>query len=287
MIDSGVDFDANDAVSAPDETGPTEDTDATAQSGWSDLDISSDGSVDRSDTDDSIDEPGYSAGDSDEYSDHWFLQAENGTCVPASVAQIVAEYTGEDIQSEEAFVEMAQENGYFLDGEINNGMSIYAAADLLEQNGIPATVETGTMDELSQALDEGHGVMLYVDSGEYWDPAQEARDEATGRDQGGDHCVVISEIDYEKGVVYLSDPGHPDGDRMEVPLDEFAEAWGDADNTMIVCDEPSPNLDTEGTPPVESDDPLLDTDELGDLQSVVDWLTDRPWSLLPVVIGGS
>lgn len=285
MIDTGVEFDAHNADSAPDETGPPDEHDTTAQAGWSDLDVS----PDTPDTDDSVDEPGYSAGDSDEYSDHWFLQAENGTCVPASVAQIVAEYTGQDIQSEEAFVEMAQENGYFLDGEINNGMSIYAAADLLEQNGIPATVETGTMDELSQALDEGHGVMLYVDSGEYWDPTQEARDEATGRDQGGDHCVVISEIDYEKGVVYLSDPGHPDGDRMEVPLDEFEQAWGDADNTMIVCDEPSPNTDVEGTPPVESEDPLLDTesDDLTDLQSVIDWLTDRPWSLLPVVIGGN
>ena len=230
---------------------------------------------------------GVGGGDADEYSEHWFQQAVNGTCVPASVAQIVAEYTGEDIQSEEAFVEMAQDSGYFLDGEIENGMPIYAAADLLEQNGIPATVETGTMDDLATALEEGRGVMLYVDSGEYWDPEQEERDEAMGRDQGGDHCVVISEIDTDKGVVYLSDPGHPDGDRMEVPLDEFEEAWGEADNTMIVCDEPSPNAGVSEDDPTR--DPLLDdldADETPGLSNVIDWLTDRPWNLLPVVIGG-
>lgn len=284
-MDAGADFNAYDAVSVPDEAGAFEEQDSTAQTGWSGLDITI-----TPDIDDSSAEPDHSAGDSDEYSDHWFLQAENGTCVPASVAQIVAEYTGEDIQSEEAFVEMSQENGYFVDGEINNGMSIYAAAELLEQNGIPATVETGNMDDLSRALDEGRGVMLYVDSGEYWDPEQEATDEATGRDQGGDHCVVISEIDHEKGVVYLSDPGHPDGDRMEVPLDEFEQAWGEANNTMIVCDEPSPNTDAHGTP-VDSDDPLLDTDsgsdDLTDLLAAIDWLTERPWILLPLVIGGN
>ncbi len=287
-MDAGAEFDSHDVISIPDDTGPAEEQENTAQIGWSDLDISLDDPV----TDDSSDEPesGHSAGDSDEYSDHWFLQAENGTCVPASVAQIVAEYTGEDIQSEDAFVELSQENGYFVDGEINNGMSIYAAADLLEQNGIPATVETGDMDDLSVALDEGRGVMLYVDSGEYWDPEQEAKDESAGRDQGGDHCVVISEIDYEKGVVYLSDPGHPDGDRMEVPLDEFEQAWGDANNTMIVCDEPSPNADTHDAP-VESDDPLLDSDydsdDLTDLKAAIDWLTERPRTLLPLVIGAN
>jgi hypothetical protein len=92
--------------------------------------------------------------------------------------------------------------------------------------------------------------------------------------------------------VYLSDPGHPDGDRMEVPLDEFEEAWGEADNTMIVCDEPSPHAGTaedqeQGQRNDTSGDPLLDNaDETSSIGNVIDWLTDRPWNLLPVVIGG-
>ncbi|MCK0519750.1 C39 family peptidase [Williamsia sp. DF01-3] len=267
-------------ASASDDTGTLDELESVLTELWPDQDAAPpDEPAEPSD--------GVGGGDADEYSEHWFQQAVNGTCVPASVAQIVAEYSGEDIQSEEAFVEMAQDNGYFLDGEIENGMPIYAAADLLEQNGIPATVETGTMDDLATALEEGRGVMLYVDSGEYWDPEQEERDEAMGRDQGGDHCVVISEIDTDKGVVYLSDPGHPDGDRMEVPLDEFEEAWGEADNTMIVCDEPSPNAGVSEDDPTR--DPLLDdldADETPGLSNVIDWLTDRPWNLLPVVIGG-
>ncbi|WP_020109921.1 C39 family peptidase [Nocardia sp. 348MFTsu5.1] len=279
MIEAGIDFEPTDTQ--------VEDPQTSTLGEWSDHDIT----FDQPDDPEPSAEPEENAGDADEYSEHWFLQAEDGTCVPASVAQIVAEYTGEDIQSEEAFVRMAQENGYFAGGDVSNGMSIYAAADLLEQNGIPATVETGTMSDLSTALDEGRGVLLYVDSGEYWDPEQEEVDEARGRDQGGDHCVVVSEIDYDKGVVYLSDPGHPDGDRMEVPLDEFEEAWGDADNTMIVCDESSPNSGVQDAEPSDADgttDPLLDTgaDTEGGLDAAIDWATARPWLLLPLVIGG-
>ena len=282
MGEGDAEYSAQDSstASASDDTGTLDELESVLTELWPDQDAAPpDEPAEPSD--------GVGGGDADEYSEHWFQQAVNGTCVPASVAQIVAEYSGEDIQSEEAFVEMAQDNGYFLDGEIENGMPIYAAADLLEQNGIPATVETGTMDDLATALEEGRGVMLYVDSGEYWDPEQEERDEAMGRDQGGDHCVVISEIDTDKGVVYLSDPGHPDGDRMEVPLDEFEEAWGEADNTMIVCDEPSPNAGVSEDEPTR--DPLLDdldADETPGLSNVIDWLTDRPWNLLPVVIGG-
>jgi uncharacterized protein YvpB len=281
---STADSYAGSNASASDETGTLDDLESVLTELWPDQDTP------PVDEPDQPNDPGHSGGDADEYSEHWFQQAVNGTCVPASVAQIVAEYSGEEIQNEDAFVEMAQENGYFLDGEIENGMPIYAAAELLEQNGIPATVETGTMDDLATALDEGRGVMLYVDSGEYWDPEQEERDEAKGRDQGGDHCVVISEIDYDKGVVYLSDPGHPDGDRMEVPLDEFEQAWGEADNTMIVCDEPSPHAGTSEEQDQRDDtsgDPLLDNaDETSGIGNVIDWLTDRPWNLLPVVIGG-
>ncbi|HEY9313907.1 C39 family peptidase [Williamsia sp.] len=278
MIDAGVEFESPHPQ--------VEDPAADTLEEWADLDIT----FDQPDPPEPSAESGQDAGDADEYSEHWFLQAENGTCVPASVAQIVAEYTGEDIRSEEAFIAMAQENGYFAGGDVSGGMSIYAAADLLEQSGIPASVETGTMSDLSTALEEGRGVLLYVDSGEYWDPEQEERDEARGRDEGGDHCVVISEIDYDKGVVYLSDPGHPDGDRMEVPLDEFEEAWGDADNTMIVCDEPSPNSgvhDTapSDTAPSDAGDPLL---EAGDtrLDNAIDWATARPWLLLPLLLRG-
>ena len=282
MGESDTEFGAQDnsTASAADDTGVPDELESVLTELWPDQDAAP-----PDEPAESID--GIDGGDADEYSEHWFQQAVNGTCVPASVAQIVAEYTGEDIRSEDAFVEMAQDNGYFLDGEIENGMPIYAAADLLEQNGIAATVETGTLDDLGTVLEEGRGVMLYVDSGEYWDPEQEERDEAMGRDQGGDHCVVISEIDTDKGMVYLSDPGHPDGDRMEVPLDEFEQAWGEADNTMIVCDEPSPNAGVSDD--VSAPDPLLDdlgAEETPGLSNVIDWLTDRPWNLLPVVIGG-
>jgi hypothetical protein len=192
MIDAGVEFESPHAQ--------VEDTAATLEE-WADLDIT----FDQPDPPEPSAEPGQDAGDADEYSEHWFLQSENGTCVPASVAQIVAENTGEDVRSEDAFVSMAQENGYFAGGDVSGGMSIYAAADLLERSGIPASVETGTMSDLSTALEEGRGVLLYVDSGEYWDPEQEERDEARGRDEGGDPLLETGDTRPDDAIDWATE----------------------------------------------------------------------------------
>lgn len=210
-----------------------------------------------------VDNPGM-AGDPDQWSDNWFNQAENGNCVPASVTQIVSEYTGIDFQDEQAFVELALENGFFLGDDNANGMTIEDSVQLLNLSGIPATLESGNLDVLAEALDEGRGVMVFVDSGEYWTPGAEMVE-----DNIADHCVVVSGIDAENGIVYLSDPGHPEGDQMEVPLEVFADAWADSQNSMIVCDQPAPSAEV---------------DERVMASAAIDWAVDRPWIMLPVVL---
>ncbi|MFT3717045.1 MAG: hypothetical protein QM774_14190 [Gordonia sp. (in: high G+C Gram-positive bacteria)] len=252
---------------------------------------------------DDVDTSPLGAGNKDEYADHWFEQAVNGTCVPASVAQIVAEYTGEDIHSEDAFVQYAVDHGLYP-GDISGGMSMEAGVEMLDAAGVPATLETGSMDELDDMLEDGRGVMIAIDSG-YWDPTQEAMDEASGTDAGADHCVVVTEIDEEAGVVYLSDTGHPEGNELAVPIDEFEEAWSESDFTMVVCDEPSPNLDY---PTTDDHDVVLEPDHVpapqapvapeevvphevpdhaGPLDLVVRDLVDGPWAILPVVLDAS
>ena len=52
--------------------------------------------------------------------------------------------------------------------------------------------------------------------------------------------VVVAGIDTERGVVLLSDPGSPDGNLEEVPIDVFMDAWADSDNSMIVAEGPAP-----------------------------------------------
>ena len=289
--DTGDDLDTDD---------PTTEVVADTDTMWDD---------DQPTVDDTASETSLGAGSKEEWSEHWFEQAVNGTCVPSSIAQIVSEYTGEEFPNEDAFVQYALDHGMFPDGDISAGMTADDGAAILEAAGVPATVQAGTLEELDQMLADGHGVMIAVDSG-YWDPEQEALDEAAGTDVGADHCVLISEIDHEAGVVYLSDTGHPDGDMLAVPMDEFIDAWSESGNLMITADEPSPNLDhdtgdaTTPAAPESSEVPDLDVPDLDipDLtepesqpsepdsrESVIDvvvreLVTKGPWAVLPVVI---
>ncbi|MGW3481589.1 C39 family peptidase [Rhodococcus indonesiensis] len=228
----------------------------------------------------------------------WFQQAENGHCVPASVAQIVEVYTGIDFPDESAFVELAEEKGLAAGDDIENGMYAEDAQKLLVLCGIPAELEYGDMQSLAETIDDGRGVMVFVDSGEYWSPTSEQ-----GEDNAADHAVVVTAIDLERGVVFLSDPGHPDGEQMQVPLDQFEDAWADSDFQMVVCDQPVPTDVEEDATVLESrlgatNDaaPATSASEDGNvptrvqavaenpMESAVAWLTERPWVLLPVVL---
>ena len=76
-----------------------------------------------------------------------------------------------------------------------------------------------------------------VDSGELWTPSDEVVEDDTA-----DHVLVVAGIDTDRGVVTLSDPGNPNGNGLEVPIDQFEGAWADSGNTMLVADDTDPDL---------------------------------------------
>jgi hypothetical protein len=217
------------------------------------------------------------AGDPVTDSQYWFNQAENGFCVPSSVAMIVSAYTGEEILSEEQFVALANDLGLFnVDMEGTPSMTMDGALTLLEAAGIPAEMVVGDMDSLYDALDEGRGVMLFVDSDEVW------YDNGEG-DHAPDHAVVITGIDREAGVAYLSDPGNPDGNMEVVPLSVLEDAWEDSGYTMVVCDEPAPDFGEEAATTAHGAAAGTDAKVSG-LQATTTSLVSSPWALLPVVL---
>lgn len=218
--------------------------------------------------------------------DNWFQQSQNGFCVPASVAMLVGEYTGEPVSSEMDFVALANEQGLWSVGaDAVPGMTADQGLQLLEAAGVPATLAYGdSLQTLDDLRESGHVIMVGVDSGEYW--------EGEGvEDDTWDHMVVVEDVDFDRGVVVINDPGHPDGRLMEVPIDVFADAWLDSENAMIVSDEPAPS-------DVVTDSPDLDVrtaDEQGlevkpgegdQMATVVDYATQHPWALLPVMLPG-
>lgn len=164
------------------------------------------------------------------------------------MSQIIADFTGEPLPNEVEVSVAAAEQG-LLDSD---GMSGEAIATVLTEQGVPSElVHDQSWEDVAGYLAEGRSVVMLVDSGDYWPGYQESRTD------GVDHAVRIVAIDTERGVAILSDPGHPDGQQLEVPLDVLDEAWSSPgysedgtrqDRQLIVSESPDPTPDTTGDP---------------------------------------
>ena len=197
------------------------------------------------------------------YTDNWFWQETDGVCVPSAEAQVISEYTGMDISDPQQLADRAVELGLFPDGDTTAGMTMDGAEILMEDQGVPCHQEQSSMADLDSKLSAGYGVIAFVDSGEIWSPGDEPVEDDTP-----DHALVVAGIDHDRGVVILSDPGSQDGNQEEVPIDQFADAWADSGNAMLVPNAPDPDLANTGT----------DTPDLAAL--------DRPaWAMLDLTKG--
>ncbi|OZC42661.1 hypothetical protein CH289_27085 [Rhodococcus sp. RS1C4] len=167
----------------------------------------------------------------------WFYQQVDGYCGPAVVGQLVAEYTDANITDPQHLVDRAVELGLLSAEDPAAGMMLSDIERLLEDQGVPATISSGSLDDLRARLGDGHAVIAMVDSGEIWQPSSEGVE-----DERPDHVLVVAGIDDERGVVILSDPGVPNGSQLEVPIEQFEQAWADSGNQMLVADHPDPDL---------------------------------------------
>ena len=118
-------------------------------------------------------------------------------------------------------------------------MTLAGTEVLLESYGVPADLYTGTVADLGRYLEAGHDVMVFVDSSEIWYGSD---DDATAGDRGTDHFLLVTGIDLENGVAYLSDPGNPAGGGPVVSLSVPEDAWADGvpPNQMLVTSAPAP-----------------------------------------------
>jgi hypothetical protein len=235
-------------------------------------------------------------GDPEGASEHWFEQAANGFCVPASISQIVSEYTGVHLADEQHFVDRANELHLFVVGPDGvPGVDIHGAETLLEDAGVPAEVITDlSIPSLIDFVNDGRAVMLAVDSGELW-TGEAVEDEAA------DHAVVLTGFDLDRGVAILSDPGQPGGEEFEVKISDLEDAWADSGHAALVCDTPPADMPTadfaatgtgadsaadatdDAPEPVAASTTAPDAD--GQLSRAVSWVVDHPYAVLPVLLG--
>ncbi len=169
-----------------------------------------------------------------------YHQAQVGSndCLPTSVAMVLSEITGAEVPQGDV-VDLANE----LQLLGPTGMSIEGGVALLDHYGVDAQVETGSIDELRTMLDNGDQIIIGLDS----DDLYGAGDQPFADDMVAGHAVVITGIDDEAGVVYINDPGFPDGAGVAISIDEFEDAWTDANHEMIVAGGHAADEGTAGT----------------------------------------
>lgn len=203
-------------------------------------------------------------GNPSEFQQHWFYQEQDGLCGPSSAAEIVSEYTGLDIKDPQVLEQRAEELGLFANGDPSQGMTLDNLQTLLDDQGVPCHTEQSDMSGLEDKLNNGYPVIAFVDAEKIW---------GTGDDGGQpDHVVVVAGVDETKGVVYLSDPGNPNGNMEEVPIDQFDAAWATSDHEMLVPDNPDPNY----TPPSQQSGPQQPNQQQTDQQAT----QQNPWSII-------
>lgn len=175
-------------------------------------------------------------GSAHEWNSDWFYQQVDGYCGPTSAAIIINEYHDAGIADPEYMVNQAYELG--LTDDISQGMYMRDVQTLLEASGVPCENVNSSMSDLAQRLEDGYGVIAFVDAGEVWGLPEDA----TTEDDRSDHFLVVTEINTNTGMVTLADPGSPDGNGMQIPISEFEDAWADSNYEMIATTAADPEL---------------------------------------------
>ncbi|MGE0140992.1 MAG: C39 family peptidase [Ilumatobacteraceae bacterium] len=166
-------------------------------------------------------------------------------CLPTSVAMVLTEVTGAEVPQGD-LVDLANE----MELLGPDGMTLDGGVQLLEHYGVDAEVETGSLEDLRVMLDEGRPIIIGLDSDDLYGTG----DSPFADDMVAGHAVVITGIDDEAGLVYINDPGFPDGAGVAIPIEQFEDAWTDADHTMIVADDPAVE-----SPTPEAVEPVAET----------------------------
>ena len=169
-----------------------------------------------------------------------YQQAYADTCAIKS-QQIILNEFGVPV-TEDQCVQYSYEHGWY-DGS-GSGTDFKNVGNLLTDGGIPnhQKFDADVFDIVNE-LSQGHKIIVGVDSGELWGNSfiEWLRDFFLG--ETPDHAILVSGIDTSDPnnvMVYVTDPGNGDLNKA-YPLDQFMDAWKDAQCFMVATDDPVPS----------------------------------------------
>ena len=179
-------------------------------------------------------DPDAVAGTPAEDMEHWEYQGQTGRCAIYAQKFAIEAITGREIPIEE-LVAVAEENGWFVPGE-NEGTVSLNMDKLVEYYGVENEMSfNNDIESLEEALNDGHKVIVSVDSGQIWKGEE---NDIFSPETTADHAVEVIGIDRtdpENPMVVLNDSGTPNGRGELVPLEVFENAWNAGDSQMIEC----------------------------------------------------
>jgi len=157
-------------------------------------------------------------------------QAYDDTCAIAAQMDVAHSISGVALD-EETLRLIADANDWYTPG---GGTPMNCVGNVLEACGVPVERLDGVeLDTLASWLDEGRGVIVGVDALELWNPASQqdwALSEWLSYPEAG-HAVRVTGIGADpftgERLVYMNDPGQPNGAGFSVPLEDFVDAWED------------------------------------------------------------
>ncbi len=189
----------------------------------------------------------YYIGDPAAQMDDWIMQ-DSDNCAVAAETSIINHFTGDHLSLQDAsYISIA--HGWYQEG---CGTDPSEIGNLMDLSGIPNhSVIDGNMDQLARELQQGHGVIVGVNSAELWDEGilnsiKQFFLDAFGLDDinPADHAVVVTGIDIsdpDHPMVIINDSGMPNGAAVRYPLDQFQDAWENSGFYYTATDDPMPN----------------------------------------------
>lgn len=169
--------------------------------------------------------------------DYWVQQLYPDTCAIVSQKFIIEDFVGVEL-TEDQLRDMAIDKGYYTPG---HGTFPYEVGNILEDFGITVLRNEGnTFDDIVEKLTNNQKIIVGVDSNAIWNGSDSWSLIDLLHMPGADHAVQVIGYNSENETVILNDPGHPDGQGMTVPLNDFLYGWDAGNNFMVSTIDPAP-----------------------------------------------
>lgn len=193
-------------------------------------------------------------GSPDVQADYSESQIFDDNCAVCAETSIINQFLPDGGLGQEEAAYVSTQNGWYMPGV---GTPQADMGNLMELYGIDNhSVTDASIEQLAQELQQGHGVIVSVNSSQLWGegPLHELMDficKAFGFDTSqwspADHAISVTGIDVSdpsNPQVIINDSGMPTnaGAGASYPLDKFLDAWENSDFSYTATDAPLPSL---------------------------------------------